>query len=312
MLSSDQAIEFYRQMLLIRRFEETAMELFKKGVLNGTVHTCIGQECCSVGVINALNRQRDVVFSNHRGHGHFLALNDNLEGLMAELMGRATGVCGGIGGSQHLHQGNFYSNGIQGGIVPVATGMALAEKHLRTGAMCVVFLGDGTMGEGVVYESFNLAATWQIPILFVIENNRYAQTTPVELTHCGALANRPRAFGIETICASGFDVEEVYARATELVQRVRSGQPGCLHLDTYRLAAHSKGDDTRDPAEIAAYWQKDPLKAFGASVSATARDAVQRQVETRMQEAVASCLQGKSQDFARYRERMGDREFART
>ena len=259
-LLPEQKLEFYRQMFLIRQFEETALDLFKRGFLNGTVHTCIGQEPCAVGVVNAMDRQRDCFFSNHRGHGHFLAYSDDFEGLLAELMGKKTGVCGGVGGSQHLHVRNFYSNGIQGGIVPVAAGIALAEKFQGTGAISVVFIGDGTMGEGVIYEVMNVAATWDLPLLIVVENNRYAQTTPLQTAHAFPLAWRPGAFGVKTFQASGFSLESVHSAATVAAGYIRcSGSPACLVLETYRLAAHSKGDDTRDPAEVREYLERDPL-----------------------------------------------------
>ena len=138
----------------------------------------------------------DIVFSNHRCHGHFLAYGGDPRALFAELMGKASGVCGGRGGSQHLQWRNFYSNGVQGGIVPVATGMALAEKRKGSRAVTVAFLGDGTLGEGVVYEALNMAALWKAPILYVVENNRIAQTTPIEQAVAGSLPARFQAFGI--------------------------------------------------------------------------------------------------------------------
>ena len=136
---------FYGQMYLIRRFEETLLELFAQGRLVGTTHTCIGQEANAVGVVRALDPQRDIVFSSHRCHGHYLAFTDDVLGLLCEVMGKAPGVCGGKGGSQHLCHGNFYSNGVQGSIVPVGTGMALAERERGSGAVTTVFLGDGTL-----------------------------------------------------------------------------------------------------------------------------------------------------------------------
>src|SRR5512139_1698674 len=160
-------ILLYERLYTIRRFEETLLENFPKGVFFGTTHTSLGQEANAVGVLSHL-RAGDVVFSNHRGHGHFLASGGDPRSLFAELMGRSTGVCGGRGGSQHLQWGNFYSNGVQGGIIPVATGMALAEKLKGTSSLVVAFLGDGTLGEGVVYESLNMAALWKAPILYVV------------------------------------------------------------------------------------------------------------------------------------------------
>jgi TPP-dependent pyruvate/acetoin dehydrogenase alpha subunit len=250
----------YEEMVLIRRVEETLLELFSAGKLVGTTHTCIGQEADAVGVVSALDLTRDVVFSNHRCHGHYLAFTGDVEGLLAEVMGRATGVCGGRGGSQHLCRDGFYSNGVLGSTVPVATGMALAEKRKGTGAVVVVFMGDGTLGEGVVYESLNMASLWGLPILFVVENNFYAQSTPSRLGVAGSIPERARAFGIETSALATTDVEEVRSAAVAAVDRVRvSGEPYFLVLDTYRFSPHSKGDDNRDPAEIEERRTADPL-----------------------------------------------------
>ncbi len=297
--------EFYRQMFLIRRFEETALELFSKGLLNGTVHTCIGQECCCVGTVNALEKDRDVLVSNHRGHGHYLALTDDVEGLAAEMMGRADGICGGVGGSQHLHRGHFYSNGIQGGIVPVATGMALAEKEKRSGAIAAVVLGDGTFGQGVVYESFNIASTWSLPILYVVENNGYAQTTPLGKVHAGRLQDRLAAFGIEGTAMAATDVLAVHAEARKWAERVRSeGRPAFLLLETYRLSPHSKGDDTRPKEEIERHRRRDPLPRFAERIPAAEREAIERSVNRRIEEAVAAATAMATQDFSQYRRRM--------
>ncbi len=142
----------YRMLYRIRRFEETVLENFPRGVFFGTTHTYLGQEADAAGVLSHLQPQ-DIVFSNHRCHGHFLAYGGDPRALFAEMMGKASGVCGGRGGSQHLHWRNFYSNGVQGGIAPVATGMALAEKFKHSGAVCVVFLGDGTLGAGCIVRS---------------------------------------------------------------------------------------------------------------------------------------------------------------
>ena len=150
---------FYQQMVLIRLVEEKLLELFNEGRIHGTTHTSIGQEANAVGILNAIDRDCDIVWSNHRCHGHFLAYSGEIEGLIAEVMGKSSGVSGGRGGSQHLCHRNFHSNGIQGGIVPIAVGSALAKK--ATGAIAIVFLGDGTMGEGLVYESLNLAALYR-------------------------------------------------------------------------------------------------------------------------------------------------------
>jgi len=277
----------YERMFFIRRFEETLLDLFSQGKLVGTTHTYIGQEANGVGVLDHLDPAVDVVFSNHRCHGHYLAFTDDAFGLLCEVMGRAPGVCGGKGGSQHLCNGNFYSNGILGSTVPVATGIALAEKMKRTGAVSTVFMGDGTLGEGVTYESLNMASLWKLPVLFVVENNHYAQSTPVELELAGSIAARAAAFGIETAELDTTDVEEVHDAAGRAVARVReTGRPFFLVLDTYRFSPHSKGDDNRDPAEIEERRGRDPLAVAGPRLDASEREAVEQACERRLAEVV--------------------------
>ncbi|HWQ23617.1 MAG TPA: thiamine pyrophosphate-dependent dehydrogenase E1 component subunit alpha [Gaiellaceae bacterium] len=279
----------YERMVFIRRFEETLLDLFSQGKLVGTTHTYIGQEANGVGVIDHLDPARDVVFSNHRCHGHYLAFTDDAFGLLSEVMGKATGTCGGKGGSQHLCRGNFYSNGVLGSIVPVATGIALAEKRKGTGAVSTVFLGDGTLGEGVTYESLNLASLWKLPVLFVVENNHYAQSTPVELELAGSIPARAQAFGIETDELDTTDVEEIHAAAGRALARIReTGEPFFLVLHTYRFSPHSKGDDNRDPAEIAERRLRDPLLVAGARLAEAERAAIEARCEVRLAETVAA------------------------
>jgi TPP-dependent pyruvate/acetoin dehydrogenase alpha subunit len=277
----------YEQMVLIRRVEETLLDLYGAGKLVGTTHTCIGQEANAVGVISNLEPARDVVFSNHRCHGHYLAFTGDVEGLLAEVMGKATGTCGGKGGSQHLCNGNFYSNGVLGSTVPVATGMALAEKRKATGAITVVFIGDGTLGQGVVYEALNMASLWSLPALYVVENNFYAQSTPSRLALAGGIPDRAMAFGIETAQLATTDVEEIRAASAEAVDRVRStGRPSFLVLDTYRFSPHSKGDDNRDPSEIEARRALDPLRIVSGRLGDRERQRAERACETRLAAAL--------------------------
>lgn len=272
-------------MFLIRKFEENVYELFSKGLLFGTTHGYVGQEANAVGVINNLQDQ-DIIFSNHRSHGHYIARTDDVEGLMAELMGRETGICGGRGGSQHLCNKNFYSNGIQGGIVPVATGMALAEKIKGTGAITAVFLGDGTLGQGVVYESLNIASLWNIPILFVVENNQYAQSTHYKLAVAGEMVDRGKAFGITSDEISSFDVEEIFELFRKIVERVRTEQhPFFQVIHTYRFGPHSKGDDTRSEAEIAEWREKDPLEVLKPRIDSKIREEIEAECIKRIEMA---------------------------
>jgi TPP-dependent pyruvate/acetoin dehydrogenase alpha subunit len=277
----------YERMFFIRRFEETLLDLFAQGKLVGTTHTYIGQEANAVGIIDHLDPATDVVFSNHRCHGHYLAFTDDAFGLLSEVMGKATGTCGGKGGSQHLCKGNFYSNGVLGSIVPVATGIGLAEKKKGTGAVSTVFLGDGTLGEGVTYESLNMASLWKLPVLFVVENNHYAQSTPIELELAGSIAARGAAFGIEVAELDTTDVTEVHEAAGRAVARIReAGEPYFLVLDTYRFSPHSKGDDNRDPAEIDERRKRDPLAVAGARLEPSERAAIENACERRLAETV--------------------------
>ena len=280
---------FYERMYFIRRFEETLLDLFSQGKLVGTTHTYIGQEANAVGVIDHLEPERDVVFSNHRCHGHYLAFTDDAFGLLSEVMGKATGTCGGKGGSQHLHRGNFYSNGVLGSIVPVATGIALAEKRKGTGAISTVFLGDGTLGEGVTYESLNMASLWKLPVLFVVEDNGYAQSTPVELELAGSIRARGEAFGVATDELDTTDVSEIHDAAGRAVARIReTGEPFFLVLHTYRFSPHSKGDDNRDEAEIAARRERDPLTVSAPLLDDAERQTIEAACEERLAETVAA------------------------
>ncbi len=276
----------YRSLYLIRAFEETVLANFPRGIFFGTTHTYLGQEANAVGVLSHL-QAGDVVFSNHRCHGHYLAYGGDPRSLFAELMGKATGVCGGRGGSQHLHWKNFYSNGVQGGIVPIATGMALAEKRKGSGAVTVAFLGDGTLGEGVVYEALNMASLWQAPILFVLENNRIAQTTPVELAVAGEIPARFNAFGIPARQLDSSDVNEIVPLAGELMKEVRTlSVPRALILHTYRFGPHSKGDDTRNPQDVDRIKQaRDPLSIHASRLGPDERAAIEADIKQLIEQA---------------------------
>ena len=186
-------IGLFAKAMLIRSVEQKLLELFKEGKLFGTVHTCIGQEWTGVAVTHFL-RPEDLIFSNHRCHGHYLAWTGDVEGLIGEVMGKQNGMCGGRGGSQHICAQGFFSNGIQGGIVPVSAGLAMAQKINKPGSIAVVFVGDGTLGEGALYETLNVASKWDLPLLVVLENNHYAQSTPQYQTLAGEIGLRAEAF----------------------------------------------------------------------------------------------------------------------
>jgi TPP-dependent pyruvate/acetoin dehydrogenase alpha subunit len=209
-----------------------------------------------------------------------------MHALAAELMGRATGVCGGRGGSQHVKWKDFYANGILGGTIPLAVGMAFAEKARLSGRIVYAFLGDGTLGEGVVYESLNIASLWKLPVLFVLENNRYAQSTPIHLHLAGDISARFHAFDIPAVEMEANDVLDVYTKAEKVVAEVRAGdQPRALILHTYRFAPHSKGDDTRDPEEIARFRARDPLAAQAKQLDQDILKQINADVEAEVMEA---------------------------
>lgn len=280
-------IRLYRRMRFIRRFEETLLALFDQGALNGTTHACVGQEADCVAVVDHL-RPGDHIFSNHRCHGHYLAWTGDAAGLLAEVMGKPGGVVGGVGGSQHLCAPGFKSNGILGGTLPAAAGIALAMKLSDDDAISTVFMGDGAWGEGIVYETMNIAALWELPLLVVVENNGYSQSTPIRLNMAGDIAGRFAAFGIETAHVDSTDVLEIAAVAARQVDQVRSQRtPRGLIIDTYRLCHHSKSDDNRPEAEIAERWTVEPLVIHGRRLRDAVRERVDAEVEEALREIVA-------------------------
>src|SRR3984885_13393317 len=208
-----------KEALTIRAVEEKFLSLFSEGKLNGTVHTCVGQEVSAIAFAGQL-KKKDFIFSNHRCHGHYIAFTGDVRGLLAELLGKASGTCGGIGSSQHLCKDNFYSNGIQGGIVPVAAGYALGNKLKENGAIGIVFIGDGTLGEGALYETMNIISKWEIPLLIVCENNFYAQSTPQHINLAGDILARAEAFGIRTDRGNTWEPENLMQQAQEAIDYV--------------------------------------------------------------------------------------------
>jgi acetoin:2,6-dichlorophenolindophenol oxidoreductase subunit alpha len=271
-LAVDVAAELYGRMALIRRFEQVAYRAYEEGDVHGTVHVGIGQEAVAVGVVGAL-RETDSVLSHHRGHGHALAKGVDPNRLMAELCGRADGVSHGKGGSMHatdLSHGFLGTLAVVGAAIPLAVGYALAQRLTGTGAVCVVFFGDGAANQGVLYESMNLAALWELPVLFVCENNSYAITTPAgESTAGDGVTARARAFGLDAVQVDGQDVLAVRQAAERMVAAARAGGPGLLECRTYRFMGHSRGDPShgvyRTKAELEEWKSRDPLEVLAAT-----------------------------------------------
>jgi TPP-dependent pyruvate/acetoin dehydrogenase alpha subunit len=296
--SPELRLRFYEQMVLIRSFEDRIRRLFAEGELFGTTHPCIGQEATAVGVVGALE-PGDVVTSNHRGHGHFLAFTDDPDGLMAEIMGRATGVCGGRGGSQHVYAPNFYTNGITGGIQAVATGMAMAEKRNGTGRVVVAFLGEGAFGQGVVHEAMNFASLWDLPIIYAVENNLYAMSTHVRDALAGDLERRAAGFGIAHRRVEEQDVFEVHHTASQAVAAAREhSRPTVLEMMTYRHLGHSINDQRpyRTREEEAEWLARDPVAKLGAELDAADRERIERRCHDRIERALATARAAPLQD----------------
>jgi TPP-dependent pyruvate/acetoin dehydrogenase alpha subunit len=240
------ALELLERMLLIRRFEEKAVELFEHGQIRGNVHPCIGQEAVSAGVCQALRRD-DYMTSTHRGHGNCLAKGAEPRRMVAELVGKATGYCKGKGGSMHIADfegGNLGANGIVGGGFPIAVGAGLSIQNRGSDQVVVCFFGDGAASQGTFHEGLNLAALWKLPVLFVCENNQYAISTPVQESAAHPmLADRGAAYGIPGVRVDGNDALEVYQAAGEAAARARRGEgPTLLDCLTYRSYGHFTGD----------------------------------------------------------------------
>ena len=236
----------YRTMVLIRQFEERVKYLFLEGVMPGTIHQYQGQEACAVGVCAALDAH-DVITSTHRPHGHCIAKGLDVGSMMAELFGKATGCCKGKGGSMHmgdLSKGIVPAVAIVGGGLPIATGIALSFKMNKEKRVAVAFMGDGATNEGAFHEALNMASVWDLPAVFVVENNMYGASTPVKMVmKVEHIAQRASAYGIEGKTVDGNDVEAVFDAAREAVEKARSGGgPTLLELETYRITGHSRRD----------------------------------------------------------------------
>lgn len=278
---------FFRRMYLIRYFEETLLRLFDENLLNGTTHCYIGQEANAVGIISNL-KSDDHIFSNHRCHGHYLIHTKDIIGLLAEIMGLSEGICAGIGGSQHICSDFFKSNGIQGGIVPAAVGIGFSYKLKKSKQISSVFIGDGTLGQGIVYESLNMASLWDIPVLFVVENNFWAQSSPLKASVAGSIKARFSAFNIETQQIGTTDVCAVAEAARKAVAYVRDQQrPFALIIDTYRLCHHSKNDDFRPVEEVEQKKADDPLIVHEKRLNAQVRKAIRADIQRAVDSAVA-------------------------
>ncbi|MEN9748249.1 MAG: hypothetical protein RLZZ603_941 [Actinomycetota bacterium] len=269
-IDKNQMLEMQRRMLRIRYFDERASKMVKRGHIPGTVHTSIGQEAQVVGATMALG-DSDYMSGNHRSHGHPIGKGSPLGPLMAELVGKATGVCKGKGGSLHLadfNVGSLGESGIVGSSIPIAAGAALAAKVLKNGSVSLAFFGDGAANQGVLYESMNMAGVWNLPVIFLCENNQYALSTPAHTVTSGVIADRAAGFGIAGVrVEDGQDILAVYEAVSTAVARARAGEgPTLVEVVTYRFNEHSEGlrigTDYRDQEERAEWLKKDPIVLF--------------------------------------------------
>ena len=263
--------DLYAYGHLIRSSELLVLDQFSRGLVSGTTHTCLGQELCALAVVRALTHPEDAALSNHRNHGHFLGYSGEFVGLVAEIMGREAGICGGLGGSQHLVWRHFHSNGVQGGMTGIGAGLALARKLHGSGAIVAAMIGDGTLGQGLLYEAMNLASVWCVPFLVVVENNGISQTTEPHQNLGGDIQARGAAFGLQTWRVDDA-APDFFEQVAACVRQVRESQrPGFLVIDTRRMGPHSKGDDLRDAAVVEAIRARDPLAAMGRRLPGAAR-----------------------------------------
>ena len=298
-------LHFYEQLQLIRQCEERLSQLFADGEVPGFIHLSIGQEAVSVGVMSALGSQ-DTIASTHRGHGHALAKGIPLAGFFAELLARADGVCGGRGGSMHvadMRVGMLGANGIVGAGVPIALGSALAHRNRGTGHIAVSFFGDGALAEGVLHESFNMAALWKLPILFVCEANGWSEFSPSARQIAFDLEAWSASYGVPYAAVDGNDVAAVAEAAGKAIEKVRGGTgPVLLECRTTRVRGHFEGDaqkyrtaeegNSRDPIAITA----EQLRAQGIADSELS--AVADEVRARIDAAVASARASGPASFA--------------
>jgi len=248
-ITKEQLLQFYRDMLLIRRFEEKSGQLYGMGLIAGFCHLYIGQEAVVVGVQSCLE-PKDTVITAYRDHGHMLACGMDANGVMAELTGRIGGYSKGKGGSMHMfsREKNFFGgHGIVGAQVPLGAGLAFGHKYREDGGICVTYMGDGAVNQGQVYEAFNMVALWKLPVLFIIENNQYSMGTSIARHAAGKhLYERGIAYGIPGSEVNGMDVEAVREAGLKAVEYVRSGQgPMILEMKTYRYRGHSMSDPAK-------------------------------------------------------------------
>jgi len=273
--SKEFRLKLYENMFLIRQFENGAMDLYAKNIIRGSMHVYIGQEAIAAGICDNLDKNfGDCITTNHRGHGHLLAMGADPNRMMAELLGKEAGICRGRSGSMHItdiKKGIYGANGIVGAGIPIATGLAFSSAYNNKDSVAVTFFGDGAANEGVLYETLNLAGAWSLPVIFICENNRYAQTTPAKHTTSGKdIRSRAASFGIDSLKIDGNDIEEIHSRAKKVIESVRKEKkPFFIEAETYRFKGHWQGDPEvyRSKEEVKEWIEKKcPIKRYRAKL----------------------------------------------
>lgn len=303
--TSEQWLPMYRDMQMIRLFEEQVNQLYTRAVMPGLAHLYIGEEAVAVGICSALHRD-DYITSTHRGHGHCLAKGASPDRMFAELLGKEAGYCKGKGGSMHIADpasGNLGANAIVGGSAGIATGAAFSARYRGTKQVAVCFFGEGALGQGLLYETMNLARLWNLPVIYVCENNMYNEYTHFSETTAGEILARPAAFGIPAESVDGQDIRAVHAVASRMVEHARQGQgPSFLLCNTYRYHGHHVGDVSReyyrakqeeqewraqrDPIAVLSKWMLEEKLATQPQL-----DQIQAEAKTAIDAAVAFALQ---------------------
>lgn len=296
-LDKSQLLHMYEQMQTIRTFEERAGKEFAAGNIPGFVHLYAGEEAVAVGVCSHLTDD-DFITSHHRGHGHCIAKGVDIRSMVAELLGREAGACRGKGGSMHIadvHKGMLGANGIVGGGFPLAAGAGLTAKMNGKGQVAVCFFGDGAANQGTFHEGLNLAGIWKLPVIFVAENNGYAESTPVNYhMSCRDIADRAAGYGMPGVTVDGLNVFAVYEAAGEAIARARRGEgPSLIECKTYRYYGHFEGDTItyRTKEEVESYRARDAIQALRQTIlsrgiaSAEELDAIDQRVSQNIDDA---------------------------
>lgn len=311
-VTTETMLEMQRRMLRIRLFDERASKLVKRGYIPGTVHTSIGQEAQVVGACMAL-RNGDHITGNHRSHGHPIGMGSPLRPLMAELVGKATGVCRGKGGSLHLADysvGSLGESGITGSSIPIALGAGLSAQVLGENRVAMTFFGDGAANQGVLYESLNMASAWKLPVIFLCENNHYALSTPAHTVTGGRICDRAHGFGMPGIrVENGQEVFDVYEAVAEATERARRGEgPTLIEVMTYRFREHSEGlrinTDYRNVDERDYWLSRDPIVLLREALiehgiaSAETMDAIENEITQEVEDCVTFALESPDPDVS--------------